>query len=67
MTLDVEATDARLDLPHALAVRTISPVVENALRFASTRVVISARVGCRRCGGDLVEDDGPGIETVSPN
>jgi two-component system, OmpR family, sensor kinase len=63
LRLDVDVDDVRLGLPHALAVRAISPVVQNAVRFARTRVVIGA--------GDsagvvevCVDDDGPGIADV---
>jgi two-component system, OmpR family, sensor kinase len=60
--LSVAAPDTRLDLPHALAVRTISPVVENALRFARSRVTISSRAGASGMVEILVDDDGPGVD-----
>lgn len=59
--LVVDVPDLRLGAPHELAVRAISPVVENALRFARTEV----RVGAFAAAGAVeiqVEDDGPGIE-----
>ncbi|WP_051552114.1 HAMP domain-containing sensor histidine kinase [Nocardioides sp. URHA0020] len=60
LVLDVDVVDARLGLPHALAVRAISPVVENALRFANTRVRISA-AGTSGTVEVFVDDDGPGV------
>ncbi|KQW43957.1 hypothetical protein ASC77_21420 [Nocardioides sp. Root1257] len=60
VTLGVDVAEARLGLPHALAVRALSPVVENALRFARTRVDITAS----QTPGAIeiyVDDDGPGV------
>ena len=62
IAIAVEATDTRLDLPHALAVRAISPVVDNALRFALTEVTITSRVRDPRTVDIYVDDDGPGWE-----
>jgi signal transduction histidine kinase len=59
--LELDATDAALGLPHALAVRTISPVVENALRFARTKVVIRTGPGDVGAVEIWVDDDGPGV------
>jgi two-component system, OmpR family, sensor kinase len=56
------ATDTRLDVPAALAVRAVSPVVENAVRFASTRVTISSRFRHPGSVEIVVEDDGPGLD-----
>ncbi len=56
----VDVPDLRLAVPHDHAVRAISPVVENALRFARTRVVI----GAAKASGGVeirIDDDGPGI------
>jgi len=58
----VDAADVRLDLPDALAVRAISPVVENAVRFASNQVAITSRVRDPGSVEILVDDDGPGLE-----
>jgi signal transduction histidine kinase len=63
IALAVDATDARLDLPDALAVRAISPVVENAVRFASTRVSITSRTREPGTVEVVVDDDGPGLDT----
>lgn len=62
-TVDVDLGDVRLALPHALAVRTVAPVVENALRFARSRVTISHAV---RDGmvEVVVADDGPGLDAA---
>ncbi len=59
-TLSIDASDVLLDLPHALAVRAISPVVENALRFARRQVRISDTTA-RGLVEVAVEDDGPGV------
>lgn len=56
------ATDTRLDVPEALAVRAISPVVENAVRFASTRVTVTSRLRHPGSVEVLVDDDGPGLD-----
>lgn len=58
--VSVDVGDAALALPHALAVRTISPVLDNALRFARTEVSVSATVVAGRLEV-LVTDDGPGL------
>ncbi len=58
--LVVDVAELGLGVPHDLAVRAISPVVENAMRFAGARVVI----GAARLSGAVeirVDDDGPGI------
>jgi signal transduction histidine kinase len=58
----VTACDARLSagVPDALLERIVSPLLDNALRHAHTRVEILARA---RPGGVRVEvgDDGPGV------
>ena len=62
IALTVDAADARLELPDALAVRAISPVVENAVRFATSQVTITSRVGDPGSVEILVDDDGPGLD-----
>jgi two-component system, OmpR family, sensor kinase len=59
--VSVDLDDRRLALPHTLAVRTVSPVVENALRHARTTVCLTSHPVE---GGVelLVTDDGPGID-----
>lgn len=59
--LVVDVPDLRLGVPHDLAVRAISPVVENAMRFARTEV----RVGATAAAGTVevqIDDDGPGVD-----
>ena len=63
--LAVDVDDLRLGVPHDLAVRAVSPVVENALRFASNRVVVGA-AGAGSAVEIVVDDDGPGIAQVDP-
>jgi two-component system, OmpR family, sensor kinase len=58
----IDAPDTRLDVPEALAVRAISPVVENAVRFASTRVTVTSRFRHPGSVEILVDDDGPGLD-----
>lgn len=57
----LNVTDQRLAVPHAIALRALSPVVENALRFARSRVIVSAAPGGAGMVHVLVEDDGPGV------
>ncbi|HEY0950331.1 HAMP domain-containing sensor histidine kinase [Nocardioides sp.] len=56
----VDVPELRLGVPHDHAVRAISPVIENALRFARTRVVIGAS-SASGAVEILVDDDGPGV------
>jgi two-component system OmpR family sensor kinase len=62
--ITVYVDDHRLALPHALAVRTLSPVVENAIQFARETVSLRSRL----IDGSvelLVQDDGPGVDAVA--
>lgn len=59
--LQVDAPDVLLAVPHDLAVRTLSPVVANALRLAHTTVTLRARRG-HRYVEVVVSDDGPGVD-----
>lgn len=64
VTVTVDVADVALDIPLALAVRAISPVVENALRFARSRVDISSREAEDPGQVEIVvDDDGPGLES----
>jgi signal transduction histidine kinase len=56
----IEVHDVRLGLPHALAVRTVSPVVDNAVHFARSRVSVTSTVVDSSLEL-LVADDGPGV------
>lgn len=60
VTVAIDIGGAILALPHALVVRTISPVVDNALRFARSEVAVTASVVAGRLEV-LVTDDGPGV------
>jgi two-component system OmpR family sensor kinase len=62
VALSVDADEARLDLPDVLAVRAISPVVENAVRFATSQVTITSRLRDPGSVEILVDDDGPGLD-----
>jgi two-component system OmpR family sensor kinase len=62
VALSVDAAETRLDLPEALAVRAISPVVENAVRFATSQVTITSRLREPGSVEILVDDDGPGLD-----
>ncbi len=59
--MEVEGGRWALAVPHHLAVRALSPVLANAIRFATTRI----RLRAAPAGGGqvefLVEDDGPGV------
>jgi signal transduction histidine kinase len=60
--LTVPTSDVLLDLPHALAVRALSPVVENAFRYARSRVTVSFQPAAAGMVQVLVDDDGPGVD-----
>lgn len=65
VAVQVTIPNLRIGLPHALAVRTLTPVVTNAVRFADSAVRI--RLAASSGGPDtslalVVEDDGPGVE-----
>lgn len=59
--VDVDVADCRLALPHALAVRAVSPVVDNALHFATSTVTVSSLV-VEGAVEIEVRDDGPGVD-----
>ncbi len=61
LTVEIDVPDVRLGVPHALAVRTLSPVVANAVRFASSRVQIYVDPARTTTMNLVVEDDGPGV------
>jgi two-component system, OmpR family, sensor kinase len=60
VTQDIAAV--RLGMSHSLAVRAMSPVVANALRFARSSVAITTASNGRGTVEVTVADDGPGIE-----
>lgn len=58
--------EIRLDATSDFAARALAPLVENAVRHARSRVVITGLVGPRSV--DLtVSDDGPGLGQVDPH
>jgi signal transduction histidine kinase len=59
---DVEDSDREVSLAATteLAARAISPLVDNALRHATSRVTVSSSVGARTASIH-VSDDGPGL------
>jgi two-component system, OmpR family, sensor kinase len=60
--LTVDSTSSiRLAVPHTLAVRALSPIVQNAVRLAD-HVHMSPRVEPSGFVAILVDDDGPGVE-----
>lgn len=63
ISLAVEPPSAplRVGVDRELAVRTLQPVVENAIRYGRDRVRVSLDGGSKRVTF-LVEDDGPGVE-----
>lgn len=60
----VSVADQRVAAPPAILARALTPLVENAVRFARTQVVVSSPDTAAGSGDVrlLVEDDGPGIE-----
>ena len=63
VAISVAVTELRLAVPHAIAVRALAPVVENAVRLASASVAVSAAPGPARTVDITVVDDGPGVES----
>lgn len=60
LRVDVDVPDLRLGMTHVLAVRTLAPVMANAVRFATS--VVRIYVDPTTTSVDLVvEDDGPGV------
>ncbi len=53
--------DQRMAAPHAIALRTLSPVLDNAVRFARARVGISSLASTAGYVRLIIEDDGPGV------
>jgi signal transduction histidine kinase len=64
VTVTVEDSDARVAVPLALAVRALAPVLENAVRLASTSVTLSVALGPERTVEVTVADDGPGVDSL---
>ena len=61
LRVDVDVPDLRLGMTHVLAVRTLAPVMANAVRFATS--VVRIYVVPTTTSVDLViEDDGPGVQ-----
>ncbi|MGB2874708.1 MAG: ATP-binding protein [Gaiellaceae bacterium] len=63
VSLEVQQPDSpvRVGVDHELAVRTLQPVVDNAVRYGRTRVRLSVTRNSTKVVF-LVEDDGPGVE-----
>jgi two-component system, OmpR family, sensor kinase len=59
--LVVDVADLRLALPHGLALRALTPVVENAVRHARTLVTVTAAPSSGGHVDVFVDDDGPGV------
>jgi signal transduction histidine kinase len=53
--------DQRMAAPHAIAVRALTPVLNNAVRFARTRVGVSSPASAGGYVRLIIEDDGPGV------
>jgi signal transduction histidine kinase len=60
--VEVDTPDVRLAVPHALAVRALTPVVENAVRLAASSVTLTSAPGPARTVDITVVDDGEGVE-----
>ena len=63
VSLEVEqpGSSLRVGVDSELAVRTLQPVVDNAVRYGRARVRLSLDGGSKRVTF-LVDDDGPGVE-----
>ena len=62
VTVEVDVPDRQLGLPHALAVRTLTPIVANAVRFATSVVRVQVASDATSTVDVVVEDDGPGVQ-----
>ncbi|WP_460811613.1 sensor histidine kinase [Nocardioides salsibiostraticola] len=60
--VEVDVPDLQLGLPHALAVRTLTPIVANAVRFADSVVRVQVASDTTSTVDVIVEDDGPGVQ-----
>lgn len=58
---ETAAVTVAIAAPLELVVRAVSPLVDNAVRYAASTVTLAARVGPDRVEL-IVADDGPGIE-----
>ncbi len=61
--IEVELPDQRIGAPHAIVHRALAPVVENAVRFARSRVRISSDTSHASFVLVTVDDDGPGVSS----
>jgi len=61
LDIDVDLVDQRIAAPHAIAVRAVAPVLENAVRFARTHVAVSSTGSSAGYVRLVVEDDGAGV------
>ena len=57
ITLDIKATGVRLPVHADQLLEMAGPLMENAVRYAQSRITVTAALGELR-----VEDDGPGLE-----
>ncbi len=60
--LVVSVADQRVAAPPSVVARALTPVVENAVRFARSRVVVSSSTTDAGGVRVVVEDDGPGVD-----
>jgi signal transduction histidine kinase len=66
VTIDVEdLADHRIAAPHAIAARALAPVLDNAARFAHTRIRVSSSTRATGSVLVVVEDDGPGVDNTT--
>lgn len=65
--LVVSVPDQRVAAPSAILARALTPVVENAVRFARTRVVVCCPASDAGSGDVrvVIEDDGPGVADLA--
>ncbi len=64
VTLPDDIADAQLAVPESVAVRILSPILDNALRYHRNEVHVTGQVGADHAR-IRVDDDGPGLGAVT--
>lgn len=65
VTLPDAIADVQLAVPESVAVRILSPILDNALRYHVNEVRVIGQLDAH-AARILVEDDGPGLGAVTP-
>ncbi len=65
VNLPEESAEVLLAVPESVAVRILSPILDNALRYHRDEVRVTGRLDTH-LAGILIADDGPGLGSVTP-